>query len=1125
MILEDIKNDLPKDAMISEVLYEGSEIILYTKNKEFFTHSTDLIKKIVGKVKKRIEVRADPSIIADEEKTVEIIRETVPKEAGIKDIYFEPEFAKVVIHAEKPGLVIGKSGETLLTIKEKTFWTPDIKRAPVIDSEVIRSVRKMLHKEAGYRKKFLNKLGEKIYTPGKEVEWIRLTALGAFREVGRSCSLLQTPNTKVMLDCGLSVSMLASKPFPYLDAPEFHIQDLDAVILSHAHLDHSGIVPFLYEFGFRGPLYCTRPTRDLSVLLQLDYLHICQRENKKPLYTSKGIEEAVKHCVPLEYGEVTDIAPDMRLTFQNAGHILGSATSHIHIGDGLHNVVYSLDWTVPVPLINPAGELVMEPIGKAVDERLKEGETISNGFVERVGNDSGWKTIAFNPKTLKSEIVPITAFIRHPITEKLYRIRAEGGKEATVTASHNVFQVLDGEIRAIKTENLRPGQFILAARQLPITEKAPAIDLRPYSYELRLKHDIEEICAKLLEFRDRARSIHPEKYQEILLYAAEHYSGRFLYEIAQKYKRKASTIRKYLTELGIKPHPRRGHTLPSKLDISPDLARFIGYYVSEGSSTGNVVQVTNFDRDVLEDCVEICKKELGIEGVIYENNSLFRSRQLEFVLKHVLDCGESAYSKRVPKAILQAPSDVVWEFLRGYYIGDGSFRVRSSGCCISANSKNPELIRDISILLARFGIVPSLEFNRTSGMYMAHVNSIEQIEKMLQLLNIPKWNSRFAGKTRRKNRACANERIPLNALTQAAQAQMHKTQYQTAKSAGLVMLQKLGDLRDTDEKLMSSCFAFAKILSIEEVEPTSSYVYDLSVEGYENFLTGQGFLFVHNTGDMKYQRTKLFDRTSTDYARCETVIIDSTYGTDGATMPTHREGEIDLVRNVKKCIERGGRVIIPAFASGRSQDIIAILAETDLKVPIYLDGMLWDATAIHTAYPEFMSRGIQNLILHRGNNPFIDPRLKGIGSQKEREKVFETTEPCVVLATSGMLMGGPAIEYLQRFANEEKNMLLFVGYQAEGTMGRRIQKGWKQVQLENGKNMELNLEIATVSGLGGHSEQNELLQFINDLRARPRKVITNHGDNTACVDLARRIHKLFKIESIAPKNLETVRLR
>src|SRR3989344_6825856 len=176
MVIETIKEDLPRDAAITETLYEGSEIILYTENKEFFKSCGDVIRRIVNKVKKRIEVRADPSIVMNEEDTIEFIKKLLPAEAGVKDIYFEQEFAKVVIHAEKPGLVIGKSGETLIAIKDKTFWTPDIKRAPVIDSEIIRSVRRMLHKESSYRKKFLNALGEKIYsTEKKEVDWIRFT--------------------------------------------------------------------------------------------------------------------------------------------------------------------------------------------------------------------------------------------------------------------------------------------------------------------------------------------------------------------------------------------------------------------------------------------------------------------------------------------------------------------------------------------------------------------------------------------------------------------------------------------------------------------------------------------------------------------------------------------------------------------------------------------------------------------------------------------------------------------------------------------------------------------------------------------------------------------------------------
>jgi KH/beta-lactamase-domain protein len=604
--------------MITGMFFEGSEIILYTENKAFFKNNIEHVKKIVNKIKKRIEVRADPSIVESEEKTTEEIRKIVPKDAGIKDIYFEPDFAKVVIHAEKPGLVIGKNGETLISIKEKTFWTPDIKRAPVIDSELIKSIRKMLHKDSSNRKKFLHKVGEKIYSKGKDVDWIRFTALGAFRDIGRSCIFLQTPESRILLDCGIGVGNL-NRPFPFLEAPEFRIDDLDAVIISHAHLDHCGFLPYLYDYGYKGPVYCTRPTRDIMTLLQLDYIKICQADNKKAPFTSKGIENAIKHCITLEYGEVTDITPDMRITLQNAGHILGSSSVHVHIGNGLYNLLY--------------------------------------------------------------------------------------------------------------------------------------------------------------------------------------------------------------------------------------------------------------------------------------------------------------------------------------------------------------------------------------------------------------------------------------------------------------------------------------------------------------------------TGDIRYIDSPVLSRASTDYARTEAVIIESTYGTPNDSLPSFSEGEKFLIDAVEKTMKRGGKVLIPVFAVGRSQDVINVLVNNKhLDFPIILDGMIWDATAIHTAYPEFMSRNIQTKILHKGENPFIDPRIKGIGSKKERDAVIESTKPTIVLATSGMLIGGPAIEYLQQFSGDPKNLLLFVGYQGEGTLGRRIQRGWRQVQLENGKSFELKMEIATAHGLAGHADYRQLMNYLSHLK-QPKKVIVNHGDSGNCVDLARSIHQQFRCETIAPKILDAVRLK
>ena len=128
-----------------------------------------------------------------------------------------------------------------------------------------------MYQNSDYRKKFLHKTGERIYNGwlrGRKEEWVRVTMLGGARQVGRSCILLQTPESRVLLDCGMDVAS-DEHPYPHLEAPEFDIKELDAVIISHAHIDHSGVVPMLFKYGYRGPVYCTMPTRDISALLQL----------------------------------------------------------------------------------------------------------------------------------------------------------------------------------------------------------------------------------------------------------------------------------------------------------------------------------------------------------------------------------------------------------------------------------------------------------------------------------------------------------------------------------------------------------------------------------------------------------------------------------------------------------------------------------------------------------------------------------------------------------------------------------------------------------------------------------------------------------------------------------------
>lgn len=342
-ILEKVKNNLPKE-VVSKVEFEGSEIIVYTKDREFFKTSEETIKQIVSEIKKRIEVRLEKDLCLDEEAARGKIKEIVPEEAKIKDIYFEPERSLVIIAAEKPGLVIGKGGETFRKIKSETLWTPRIERVPPIKSDVINGIRKVLHSESKFRKKFLNEVGKAIFTERTtNRDWIRIIPLGGFREVGRSCLLVETPKSKVLIDCGIAVGASNANQYPILHTKEFDYNELDAIIISHAHLDHCGFLPALVERGYNGPIYMTVPTVDLATLLWLDYIDVMQKSTATPFFTAKGVKEAVKHTIALEYGEVCDVAPDIRLTFQNAGHILGSALVHLHIGEGLHNIVYAVD--------------------------------------------------------------------------------------------------------------------------------------------------------------------------------------------------------------------------------------------------------------------------------------------------------------------------------------------------------------------------------------------------------------------------------------------------------------------------------------------------------------------------------------------------------------------------------------------------------------------------------------------------------------------------------------------------------------------------------------------------------------------------------------------------------------
>ena len=343
---------------VTDASFEGANIVLYTKNENFFKEGGGKIREIVDEIKKRIELRADQKILPDQEEVEKKIREIVPEEAEIVNILFDYYRSIVLIEAKKPGMVIGKQGSILEQIRKETLWTPQVQRSPAIKSKITDNVREVLYAHNNYRRRFLNSIGKKIYdewNSEKEEIWVRLTFLGGARQVGRSALLLQTPKSSVLLDCGIDVASQGSNRFPFLNVPEFNISQLDAVIISHAHLDHVGLLPYLYKMGYRGPVYMTTPTRDIAALLALDFIGVAYKQASAPLFSSKDIKEMVKHSICLNYNEVTDVTPDVRLTFYNSGHVLGGAMIHLNVGNGTHNLLYTADYKYArTRLLDPA---------------------------------------------------------------------------------------------------------------------------------------------------------------------------------------------------------------------------------------------------------------------------------------------------------------------------------------------------------------------------------------------------------------------------------------------------------------------------------------------------------------------------------------------------------------------------------------------------------------------------------------------------------------------------------------------------------------------------------------------------------------------------------------------------
>jgi predicted metal-dependent RNase len=144
-------------------------------------------------------------------------------------------------------------------------------------------------------------------------------------------------------------------------------------------------------------------------------------------------------------------------------------------------------------------------------------------------------------------------------------------------------------------------------------------------------------------------------------------------------------------------------------------------------------------------------------------------------------------------------------------------------------------------------------------------------------------------------------------------------------------------------------------------------------------------------------------------------------------------------------------------------------------------------------------------------------------------QIIEEEGPCIIIATSGMLVGGPSVEYLKHLAENPKNSLVFTCYQGEGSLGRRIQRGERDILMKTnvgGKPdmLQIKMEVHKIE-ITAHSDRRQLMSFVHRCEPRPKKVIINHGENVRCLDLASSIHRQFRMETSVPRNLESIRVK
>ncbi len=258
------------------------------------------------------------------------------------------------------------------------------------------------------------------------------------------------------------------------------------------------------------------------------------------------------------------------------------------------------------------------------------------------------------------------------------------------------------------------------------------------------------------------------------------------------------------------------------------------------------------------------------------------------------------------------------------------------------------------------------------------------------------------------------------------------------------------------------------------------------------------------------------------------LIIESTYGNRlHENLETRTEGLVNIILDT---VERGGSVIIPSFAVGRTQEIIYELnkfleCHADEKsnnrkkfmdIPVYIDSPLaTKATEIFKQNANVFDDEARRCILE-GDNPLEFENLHFTQSVEESKILNASKEPKIIISASGMCEAGRIKHHLKHHLWKKESSIVFVGYQAEGTLGRKLIDGEKYVKVL-GEEIRVNAQIHNVQGFSGHADKNALLEWLRGFSDKPKKVFLVHGEAESKLSFAEEIEKTLKLSCIIPE--------